>query len=134
MALFSPQLWFCNCCGRRCFSPPSQAFGRDFRVCSAECIHEMVWRQALSTANRPYYPNPITGAREEKSFDRSAVATGGTPGGSGEGSKESSSPSAGPPGAVTLVQPLMPCGCHCKGGCGDLYAACMWPCDDHLPW
>lgn len=27
----------------------------------------------------------------------------------------------------------LPCGCHCKGGCGDPYAACMWPCAEHIP-
>jgi dCMP deaminase len=25
------------------------------------------------------------------------------------------------------------CGCHCKGGCGDPYAACMHPCAEHTP-
>ena len=42
-------------------------------------------------------------ARREMISDRSAVATGGTPGGPGEGSTKSSSPSAGPPGAVSSV-------------------------------
>ena len=28
----------------------------------------------------------------------------------------------------------LPCGCHCKGGCGDPYAACMHPCSEHVPF
>lgn len=28
----------------------------------------------------------------------------------------------------------LPCGCHCAGGCGDPYAACMWPCAEHIPF
>jgi hypothetical protein len=27
----------------------------------------------------------------------------------------------------------LPCGCHCEGGCGDPYAACMHPCVEHIP-
>lgn len=27
----------------------------------------------------------------------------------------------------------LPCGCHCLGGCGDPYAACMNPCAKHVP-
>lgn len=26
------------------------------------------------------------------------------------------------------------CGCHCTGGCGDPYAACMYPCEKHIPF
>lgn len=25
------------------------------------------------------------------------------------------------------------CGCHCNGGCGDPYAACLTPCPEHVP-
>jgi hypothetical protein len=28
----------------------------------------------------------------------------------------------------------MDCGCHCEGGCGDPFAACMYPCDEHVPY
>lgn len=31
------------------------------------------------------------------------------------------------------VSPLK-CGCHCSGGCGDPYAACMYPCAEHVPF
>lgn len=30
--------------------------------------------------------------------------------------------------------PKLSCGCHCEGGCGDPYAACMWPCAEHVPF
>ncbi|WNM70235.1 hypothetical protein [Myxococcus phage Mx1] len=26
------------------------------------------------------------------------------------------------------------CGCHCEGGCGDPYAACMYPCNECIPF
>lgn len=35
--------------------------------------------------------------------------------------------------AKKVASPL-PCGCHCKGGCGDPYAACMHPCPKHIPF
>ncbi len=35
--------------------------------------------------------------------------------------------------AVLSRRPLS-CGCHCKGGCGDPYAACMHPCPKHIPF
>lgn len=28
----------------------------------------------------------------------------------------------------------LPCGCHCKGGCGSQYEACMYPCAEHIPF
>lgn len=28
----------------------------------------------------------------------------------------------------------LPCGCHCKGGCVDPYAACANPCSAHVPF
>jgi hypothetical protein len=35
--------------------------------------------------------------------------------------------------APKVVSPI-PCGCHCTGGCGDPYAACMYPCPKHIPF
>lgn len=32
------------------------------------------------------------------------------------------------------VKTTLPCGCHCEGGCGDPYTACMYPCKDHIPY
>lgn len=28
----------------------------------------------------------------------------------------------------------LPCGCHCAGGCGSKYEACMNPCSEHVPF
>ena len=39
---------------------------------------------------------------------------------------------AGRPSSFS-VSPL-PCGCHCEGGCGDPYAACLRPCPGHIPF
>lgn len=65
MSFFSDQLWFCNCCGMEQHSPPVNAFGRDYRCCSMNCIREMAHRAILSTLNLPYVPR-----KEEKEEDR----------------------------------------------------------------
>lgn len=31
-----------------------KVYGRNFRVCSIECVKEMQWRETLSIMNKPY--------------------------------------------------------------------------------
>lgn len=58
--IFSPQKWFCNCCGTEMFTAPCNALiaghGRSYRVCSVECSREMQWRDTLSIMGKEYYP------------------------------------------------------------------------------
>lgn len=55
MALFSPQIWFCNCCGKEMFTNLcSQTYGSKFRCCSLECFREMSWRETLSIMGAEY--------------------------------------------------------------------------------
>jgi hypothetical protein len=51
---------YCNACGREI--PLRRALGRQFRVCSSECIKEMEWRHACSILGKPYTPSPETEA------------------------------------------------------------------------
>lgn len=56
---YTPQLWFCNACGRDMgHTSPVRALGRRFRVCSMPCAREMLWRETLSLQGKAYYPNP----------------------------------------------------------------------------
>ena len=48
----------CNACGR--VIPIKRSMGREFRVCSPECIREMNWRHTLSILGKPYEPSPET--------------------------------------------------------------------------
>lgn len=36
-------------------------------------------------------------------------------------------------GGLGATSEKLPCGCHCSGGCGDPYAACIRPCNEHIP-
>lgn len=53
----SPQKWFCNACGREMLTADF-GLGRRFRCCSAACVKEMGWREALSLVGEPYKRDP----------------------------------------------------------------------------
>ena len=57
MSLFSPQRWYCSCCGKEQFSDLGTSFGR-IRLCSKECMREDNWKTALSSLGKAYYPDP----------------------------------------------------------------------------
>ena len=56
--LFSPQKWFCNCCGKEMNTPPchSMRAAYKYRVCGLECYEEMCWKDTLSIMGKEYYP------------------------------------------------------------------------------
>lgn len=50
---FSPQKFFCNACGLELCVRWTALMGREFKVCSVECIRVMQLRQAASTLGKP---------------------------------------------------------------------------------
>ena len=56
--MFSKQTVYCNACGKKMEIEPHKLIGRLFRVCSMQCNREMEWRQALSSTNSEYRPDP----------------------------------------------------------------------------
>lgn len=48
--------FFCNTCGMR--ADISTMYGREFKVCSRECLREAQWRTTLSVLREPYRPDP----------------------------------------------------------------------------
>jgi len=56
----APPSLHCNACGR--VIPVKRSMGREFKVCSSECIKEMEWRDALYITGKPYRPSPETEA------------------------------------------------------------------------
>lgn len=62
MSFYSPQEWYCNCCGKRMHTSPCNAmiggFQLGYKVCSSECSREMRWRDTLSMMGKEYYPQP----------------------------------------------------------------------------
>lgn len=54
MTLFSNQRWYCTACGARQESPMPQAMGREWKVCSRECLGEIKWREVLSMMGKEY--------------------------------------------------------------------------------
>ena len=56
MSVFSKQKYFCNACGVEFEEEFSKIIGRDWKVCSRDCLLEMQWRQYLSQMGKPYKP------------------------------------------------------------------------------
>jgi len=54
--MFSKQRIFCNACGKEFSEIFSRVIGRQFKVCSMECMDEIEWRDALSIMGEPYRP------------------------------------------------------------------------------
>lgn len=54
----------CNACGREV--PIRASMGREYKVCSAECVREMQWRRTLMILRKPYTPSPETEAWARK--------------------------------------------------------------------
>lgn len=48
----------CNACG--CEVPIKRSMGRQYKVCSPECIKEMEWRNACHLLGKPYRHSPET--------------------------------------------------------------------------
>ncbi len=59
---------YCNACGREV--PLKNVMGREYRVCSMECVREMNWRQTLHIMRKPYEPSPETVAWAKKVLDK----------------------------------------------------------------
>lgn len=47
---------FCNSCGRKITI--KRSMGRQFKVCSSDCVKEMEWRNACCILQKPYRPRP----------------------------------------------------------------------------
>jgi hypothetical protein len=56
MSLWSKQQFFCNTCGKELYINLSGVLGRDFKVCSIECVREMQTRYVKSMLNVEYEP------------------------------------------------------------------------------
>lgn len=54
MSIYSKQVIYCNACGFRMETELPQVMGREYRVCSRECLEEMNWRHALSILGEAY--------------------------------------------------------------------------------
>lgn len=58
--LYSKQKWFCNNCGTEKNTQMSSGHdgtvGREWKVCSIECHHEIEWKRVLSIMGKEYYP------------------------------------------------------------------------------
>lgn len=58
MSQQNKQLIFCNACGKEMYVEFSKVIGRDYKVCSSECLREIGWRQTLSIMGEHYRPDP----------------------------------------------------------------------------
>lgn len=58
MSQQSKQLIFCNACGKEMYVEFYKVIGREFKVCSSECLREIGWRRALSITGEHYHPDP----------------------------------------------------------------------------
>jgi hypothetical protein len=56
MSFYSKQDIFCNACGVKFSEQYPKVIGRDFKVCSTECLNEIQWRNVLSTLGKDYKP------------------------------------------------------------------------------
>jgi hypothetical protein len=57
---YSKQKIFCNCCGKEMFIEIPKVYGRNFRVCSIECVKEIQWRETLSICGKEYQPRIVS--------------------------------------------------------------------------
>jgi hypothetical protein len=53
----SKQKIFCNACGGEMFRE-LPGMGREYKVCTVECLREMQWREACSLLGHEYKPAP----------------------------------------------------------------------------
>jgi hypothetical protein len=65
MSMYSKQVVYCNCCGRKLEIELPKMMGNLFRCCSIECIQEMNWRETLSIMGKEYRP-PEKKVQEEQ--------------------------------------------------------------------
>jgi hypothetical protein len=56
VGLYSNQVVFCNACGCRMHVPPASLIGRDYRVCSRQCLAVIRWREVCSLMNKEWRP------------------------------------------------------------------------------
>ena len=56
MSIYSKQVIYRNACGKRMEEAIPNVIGREFKVCSMDCIRGIQWRETLSIMNRPYHP------------------------------------------------------------------------------
>lgn len=54
MSFYSKQKIFCNACGKGMFEEFPKVIGRTFKVCSSECLSEILWREVLSNRGEAY--------------------------------------------------------------------------------
>lgn len=54
MSCFSKQKIFCNACGKGMLEEFPKVIGRTFKVCSSECLSEILWREVLSNMGKAY--------------------------------------------------------------------------------
>lgn len=54
MAIWGLMPWICNCCGKKMYTTYNEAMGRNWRVCSFECLREMDLREANSIMGKDY--------------------------------------------------------------------------------
>lgn len=73
MAIYSKQKWFCNCCGKEQFSELPNVFGRNWRVCSSECLEEINHRETLSIMGKIYIPLAHLSRRKDIEQDKEIV-------------------------------------------------------------
>jgi hypothetical protein len=52
--IYSKQKLHCNCCGKLLEIEFPRIIGRDFKVCSKECLQEIKWRETLSIMGEKY--------------------------------------------------------------------------------
>lgn len=51
---FSSMKFYCNACGKECNCKATWAIGRDWKVCSVDCLSEIQWRVTLSLLGKEY--------------------------------------------------------------------------------
>jgi hypothetical protein len=53
---YSKVQFFCNNCGKEMMIEYHHLIGREFKVCSVDCLHEMELKRASSILNEEYKP------------------------------------------------------------------------------
>lgn len=53
MPVYSKQYWFCTNCGWRQYQEMPSAMGKEWKVCSKECLRSIALKYSLSVMGEP---------------------------------------------------------------------------------
>jgi len=51
---YSKQVIYCNACGKKMMEELPRVIGKEFKVCSSDCLQEIRWRETLSIMGEEY--------------------------------------------------------------------------------